>query len=145
MVTIRTLSEPELAWANDRYGEIHFMPSQPQDFIAVAEVNNVKVGLGRLVPVDSITGELGGIYVLPAFRGRKIASAIVTYLLQHSPYQQLFCIPFAHLEGFYQGFGFKPITPETTVPSIVTEKINWCTKEYPASVNLLLRAYEVRQ
>jgi len=139
MVTVRTLIASELAWANERYGEIHFMPSQLSDFIAVAEVDNVKVGLGRLVPVDGTTGELGGIYVLPAFRGRKVAYSIVNFLLQHSPYQQLFCIPFAHLEGFYQGFGFHPVSDKAAVPCVVAEKVNWCAKEYPASVNLLLR------
>ena len=138
-VTVKTLSESELAWANQRYGEIHFLPSQAGDFIAVAEVNGVKAGLGRLVNVDGSSGELGGMYVLPAFRGRKVANAIVSFLLQRSPYRRLFCIPFAHLGGFYRGFGFQPVSAGTPVPGAVSEKVNWCAKEYPAAVTLLLR------
>lgn len=93
MVTVRQLLETELAWANARYEEVQFLPSTAKDFLAVAEVGGEKVGLGRLVAVDDTTGELGGMYVLPAY----------------SPYQQLFCIPFAHLESFYAGFGFSPV------------------------------------
>ncbi len=142
MVIVRRLLESELAWANECYGDAHFLPSTATDFLAVAEVGGERAGLGRIVPVSTTTGELGGMYVLPAFRGRKIAGAIVSYLLQHSPYRQLFCIPFAHLEGFYTGFGFLPVPSETAVPCSVAEKLNWCTKEYPSSVRLLLRVAE---
>jgi len=140
--TVRQLLESELGWANERYGDIHFLASTARDLIAVAEVDGEKAGLGRIVPVDATTGELGGMYVLPAFRGRKLAGAIVAYLLRHSPYRQLFCIPLAHLEGFYAGFGFLPVPAGTPVPRAVAEKVNWCTKEYPAPVRLLLRVAE---
>lgn len=139
MLTVRPLLASELDWANERYGEIYFLPSQPRDFIVVAEIDSVKAGLGRLVPVDETSGELGGIYVLPEFRGRQIAGAIVACLLQHSPYRQLFCIPFSHLEGFYRGFGFQPVSARSAVPGVVAEKLNWCTQEYAAAVNLLVR------
>ena len=142
VVTVRRLLEPELAWANGCYEEAHFLPSSAEDFLAVAEVDGERAGLGRLVPVNATTGELGGMYVLPAFRGRKVASAIVSYLLLHSPYRQLFCIPFAHLESFYAGFGFHPVPAETAVPCAVAEKVNWCTKEYSTSVHLLRRLAE---
>lgn len=139
VLTVRTLLESELAWANERYGEIRFLPSQPRDFIAVAEIDGVKAGLGRLVPVDETSGELGGMYVLPEFRGRQVAGAIVAYLLQHSPYRQLFCIPFSHLEGFYRGFEFQPVSAGSAVPGAVAGKLDWCTQEYAAAVNLLVR------
>lgn len=139
MTTVRTLLAPELAWANECYGEIHFLPSSAQDFVAVAEIGDAKAGLGRLVPVDDTTGELGGIYVLPEFRGHGVAAAIVAYLLRHSPYRQLFCIPFAHLEGFYRGFGFRPVSAGDAVPAAIAEKADWCAKTYPTPVSLLLR------
>jgi GNAT superfamily N-acetyltransferase len=139
MPSVRTLLKSELEWANQRYAEIHFLPSRPQDIIAVAEVDGVKAGLGRLVGADDSRGELGGIYVLPEFRGRKIAAAIVSFLLQHSPYRQLFCIPFNHLEAFYRGFGFHPVAADAAVPTAVTGKLDWCSREYPESVTLLLR------
>lgn len=139
MVTVRRLFDSELAWANERYDEIHFLPSKAADFVVVAEIEGRKVGLGRLVRIDDTSAELGGIYVLPAFRGGRIAQAIVAYLLQESPYRNLFCIPFAHLERFYLGFGFRRVPAETAVPRVVAEKVNWCTETYPASVCVLLR------
>lgn len=139
MATVRTLLASELAWANQRYEEIHFLPSRSGEFIVAAEVDGVKAGLGRLVPVDETTAELGGIYVLPEFRGRRLAGAIVSYLVQHSPYRRLFCIPFAHLEAFYRGFGFQPVAGDTAVPAVVADKLNWCAAEYPAAVCLLVR------
>jgi len=139
LITVRALLESELSWANDRYREINFMPSQDHDFIAVAEVDGKCAGIGRLVAVDETTGELGGIYVFDEFRNQGIAGSIVTFLLEHSPYQQLFCIPFAHLEGFYGSFGFKPVSADMDVPCTVSGKVDWCRDEYPTPVALLVR------
>ena len=139
MITIRALGETELPWANRRYGEIGFLPSQPRDFIAVAEVNGERAGIGRIVHVDETTGELGGMYVFAEFRGQGIAGALVVFLLEHSRYQRLFCIPFAHLAGFYGGFGFKPVSADISVPCAVSKKVSWCASEYPTSVALLVR------
>lgn len=139
MIVLRTLSESELAWANERYAEIRFRPSPATDLVAVAEIGGVKAGLGRLVPVEENTGELGGMYVLPEFRGRQVAAEIVAHLLRQSPYRRLFCIPFAHLEGFYRGFGFRPVAAGDAVPAAVAEKADWCAKEYPTPVSLLVR------
>lgn len=139
MISVRPRSESELTWANERYAEIRFVPSSTQDLVAVAEISGARAGLGRLVPVDGATGELGGIYVLPEFRCRGVAEAIVAWLLRHSPYRQLFCIPFAQLEGFYRGFGFEPVPPGVAVPATVARKFDWCRQTYPETVSLLYR------
>jgi hypothetical protein len=103
--------------------EIRFPPSTSQDFIVVAEVSSVKAGLGRVVPIEVSTGELGGIYVL-----------------EHSHYRTLFCIPYAKLDAFYCGFGFRPVSADTAVSDVVSEKMNWCAKQYSDPVSLLVRA-----
>lgn len=139
MITVRALQDTELAWANDCYARVQFQPSGIDDFIAVAEVDGVKTGLGRLVRLDEATAELGGIYVLPAFRGRHLARRIVDFLLRESPYRRLYCIPFAHLIDFYRGFGFEPVAADAEIPCAVAEKLNWCSAQYRASVGLLLR------
>lgn len=139
MTTIRKLSNSELDWANQRYAELGFLSSKAADYIAVAEVDGVKVGLGRLVAVDALTGELGGMYVAPAFRGAKIAEKIVAFLLQQSLYQHLFCIPFSRVANIYTRFGFQEVPKDIVVPALVANKVAWCKNEYPEPVSLLLR------
>lgn len=139
MIKLRRLDTSELPWANQCYAEVKFQPSQADDLICVAEIDGVKAGLGRLIRIDAQTGELGGIYALPAFRGQGVARAVVGYLLEQSPYPRLFCIPFKHLEGFYRGFGFSPVPQDLAIPKAVSSKMCWCTSEYDAGVALLVR------
>lgn len=139
LIRLRPLEAEELAWANRCYAEVGFQPSGAGDFIAVAEIDGTKAGLGRLVRIDGETGELGGIYALPEFRGHGVARAVVGYLLEQSPYPRLFCIPFKHLEAFYRGFGFTPVTPDIGVPEVISSKVCWCSGQYDAGVSLLVR------
>ncbi|HRE16376.1 MAG TPA: GNAT family N-acetyltransferase [Rhodocyclaceae bacterium] len=116
-----------------------FLPSSASDFLVLAETEDGKAGLGRLVPIDAQCAELGGICVLPAWRGQGLARDIVSFLLQHSPYQRLYCVPFAHLSNFYCSFGFVPVRDMATVPCAIAEKFNWCTREYSSELTLLVR------
>lgn len=136
---IRPLQPAELAWANACYADVKFQPSSPSDMLVLAETVDGKAGLGRLIPIDAHCAELGGICVLPAYRGQGLARAIVSFLLQHSPYQRLYCVPFAHLTSFYCSFGFVPVTDMATVPCAIAEKLNWCTAQYSSQLTLLLR------
>lgn len=77
--------------------------------------------------------------MLPQFCGQGLARAIVSFLLQHSPYQRLYCVPFAHLSNFYCSFGFVPVSDMTTVPHAIAEKFNWCMREYSSELTLLMR------
>lgn len=137
---VTVLGTVDLPWANARYAEIDFQPSGPRDLVAVARVDGERAGLGRLVPVDAQAGELGGIYVLPPFRGRQVARAVVSFLLAQSPYRRLYCLPFAHLESFYRGFGFAPPAAQDALPPAVAEKLAWCARRYADPVRLLVRA-----
>ena len=142
MLVVRRLIPEELPWANERYGEIHFVPSADEDFIAVAEISNVKAGIGRLVPVDTTSAELGGMYVLPQFRGQRVAKALVNFLLQASTHRRLYCVPFAYLEDFYRQFGFVPIPERSNIPDSIATKLHWCHAEYASAVTLLVRDVE---
>jgi GNAT superfamily N-acetyltransferase len=139
MLNVRRLLASELSWANQRYDEIDFVRSSEADIIAVAELEGEKVGLGRIVPVEGNAGELGGMYGLPAYRSRSVATAVIEFLLKQSPHIRLFCIPFAHLDAFYGGFGFVPVQEGLAVPAAVAEKFNWCQGHYSSPVRLLMR------
>ena len=136
---IRKLHASELTWANERYSEINFIQSSESDYIAIAEVNGVKAGLGRVSTVDDNNGELGGMYVLPEFRGRAVAGRIVEFLLLNCGHSSLYCIPFSHLENFYTQFGFLPADQTLAVPDAVADKFHWCQKTYDSPVTLLHR------
>ncbi|PRC92486.1 GNAT family N-acetyltransferase [Solimicrobium silvestre] len=136
---VRKIFPEELAWANEQYSEINFKLSTESDLIAIAEINGVKAGLGRLCAVDNKAGELGGMFVLPDFRGHAIAANIVDFLLKNSNYSTLYCLAFAHLEVFYKRFGFLPVDETKSVPKEVTDKFLWCRDTYDSSVLLMCR------
>lgn len=140
-ITVRAADPSEIPWINERYERIHFMPSElPRDFIVIAEIDGARTGIGRIVPVAPGEGELGGIFVDEAFRGRGVAAKIVSYLLENAPaHRKLYCIPFEHLSHFYQKFGFKPALPDATTAESVREKLDYCACTYPEPAVLLVR------
>lgn len=139
-VTVRLAWPGELPWINGRYAEIGFQSSDGHDLIAVAEVDGQRVGLGRIVPLGERDGELGGMLVLPAWRGQAVAGRIVEFLLsQPLAARHLFCLPFAHLRAFYERHGFMAVSACVTVPAPMTTKLAWCQGQYPDPVCLLHR------
>lgn len=144
---IRKILPTELTWANAQYTSINFVQSLASDLIVVAEIDGVKAGLGRITQVDNDAGELGGIFVLPEFRGRSIATGIVEFLLQHSDYPNLFCVPFTHLAMFYQRFGFLPVVlpaaSTVAIPQKIVDKNNFCARTYETPTVLLYRSQKI--
>ncbi len=135
---ISSLSPEDLYWVNDIYVGIQFKLSHERDFHVSATVEGKLAGIGRLVYIDEKNGELGGIYVLPEFRGKKIAQEIVRRLLSESNYPVLWCIPFEPLEKFYRRFGFRNVMKET-IPPAIQEKLDWCEGRYPDKAILLVQ------
>jgi N-acetylglutamate synthase-like GNAT family acetyltransferase len=142
MIHIRSAYPKDEIWINERYKELGFLPSDVgRELIAIAEDDEVRAGLGRLVPINADCAELGGIYVIQEFRGRGIATEVVSYLLhQGEVYHKIFCLPFAHLEHFYSGFGFHPCEDAERVPQEVHRKHQWCNRHYEHPTLLLVRS-----
>ena len=136
---IQKLDAAELAWANDRYAEVDFLPSSTTDFIAVALVDGKPAALGRVTEVAPRTGELGGMYVFPGFRGLGIAKHLIDYLVAECGLEALFCLPFDHLANLYASAGFLPHSGDTPVPDKVQSKHAWCNAHYPDPVLLMVR------
>lgn len=135
---ISTLDPEDLYWVNDIYAGINFKLSEEKDFHVSATIDGKLAGIGRLVNIDGRNGELGGIYVLPEFRGKKVAEEIVRRLVSQSDFPVLWCIPFEPLEKFYRKFGFREVIEEI-VPAAIQEKVNWCEGRYPDKAILLVR------
>ncbi|UHA71834.1 GNAT family N-acetyltransferase [Paenibacillus sp. 481] len=144
MIQIRRAEQSDIPWVNEQYRQIGFVSSVwENEWIAIAEVNGVKAGIGRLVVIDAYNRELGGIYTLEAFRGQKIAHAIVSYLVEEArryPEEHIYCIPFEQLQSFYGSFGFETIADTQAVHTEVMKKHEWCLGQYNDKT-LLMKLY----
>jgi GNAT superfamily N-acetyltransferase len=129
-----------MEWVNHCYDGVDFVYSHfDNEMIAVAEIEGQKAGLGRLVVIDENHLELGGMYVFESFRGRGVAKKIVEFLLKHAkPSQTIYCIPFGHLQHFYQQAGFVLCSDIENVPKKILEKYQWCQGRYPHPTALLV-------
>lgn len=136
--TVRFAAPDDFQWINAQYAEINFLPSNiDTDRVAIAEVKAQRAGLGRVVKISDQAVELGGMYVLPAFRKLGLARQIVRFLLaQTPPAQTVYCLPFEHLAPFYKSFGFQP-THAAHTPEEIRTKWLWCNNQYPKQVLLL--------
>ena len=79
---ITTATPKDYQWINEQYLQIEFLPSDfKKDFVVIAKINNKPVGMGRLVPIDERSSELGGMFVKPEHRKKGIAGQIVKHLI----------------------------------------------------------------
>jgi GNAT superfamily N-acetyltransferase len=134
-VKLRAARADEEAWVNARYAEVSFQPSSlPRDLVIVAEIDDRAAGMGRLVPLDDRSCELGGMVVFEEFRGRGVARAIIDELLSHAEGRAVYCIPFAELSALYEGAGFRQCHD---APRAMLEKFEWCRQTYDKPVMLM--------
>lgn len=136
---IRRIEASELNWANERYAEVDFLPSPATDLVAVALVDGTPAGLGRITWSGADSGELGGMYVFPAFRGSGIAGRLIDYLIAECGMKTLFCLPFEHLRDLYAAANFSLQPPDESVPQKVLDKYAWCNSHYAKRVLLMSR------
>ncbi len=146
-MTCREAAASELSWINQKYDEVGFVHSSQTDYLVIAEIDGEPAGIGRLVAIGEASGELGGIYVFPAYRRKGVAEKIVGQLVAANKFDSLFCLPFSKLKQFYCGFGFEELSPQKSVPRQVSDKLNWCNdnpRYEDSTVLLMLRPVVVR-
>jgi len=80
-------------------------------FIVAVDPAGKIIGCGQLKPHGRDVLELASIGVLPEYRGRGIARAIIEELLRESP-RPLYLMCMAHNGPIYQKFGFESIGPD---------------------------------
>ena len=134
---LRSARADEMHWINDQYARVHFLPSDlHRETVVIAELDGERAGMGRLVPAGEKVFELGGMLVFEGFRGRGVARAIVDELLRRAGDADVYCVPFADLEGFYASCGFRKTD---AAPGKVREKYEWCVREMDRAVTLMKR------
>jgi N-acetylglutamate synthase-like GNAT family acetyltransferase len=143
MIVIRKATEDDIEWINLQYAQIGFKLSNlDTDEILILEENGRKAAIGRIVSVTSDTCELGGIFVLPEFRGRKYAERMVSQLLTlRNSDVKIYCLPFSKLESFYKRLGFRELLENeiSKVPEAINAKLSWCNVTYDDSTLLLIQ------
>ncbi len=70
---------------------------------------------------------MGGIYILPQFRGLQLAGDLVSFLVETAKKLQVpnvYCLPFEELENFYKKYGYTEVdTTKEVVHPIILENI----------------------
>lgn len=136
---LRKALPADMDWVNNIYKNIDFLPSvYEKEYVAIADEGNDIHGVGRLITLEDGSYELGGMYVDENQRGKGIARAIVMHLLQQaSEGKAVYCIPFAHLEGFYKSCGFADTEINDALPAEIKQKIGYCNQTFAAKTLLL--------
>ena len=136
---IRQAEVKDLVWVNATYKNINFLPStMKEEIVAIAHIDGIKAGLGRIAVVDRNSCELGGMYVVSEFRGKAIARKIVEFLLKYAQKRVIYCIPFEHLLHFYESFGFRKVEDMLLVPRKIKKKLDFTKKAYKEPTSLLV-------
>jgi N-acetylglutamate synthase-like GNAT family acetyltransferase len=140
-LTLRLANHHDSDWINHCYEQAQFSASNiAEEILVIADINGSNAGLGRLIPLDEQSWELGGMYVLPEFREQGIAGAIVEKLLEQVPADTIYCIPFIYLLDFYMRFGFIDCDPASAnLPLKLIEKFSFCAQSYQQKVALLIK------
>lgn len=94
---------------------------QPGDRIYLAEADGELVGIVRRTREHEVT-MLRGMQVAPEWRGRGIGNRLLNALVAELGADECFCVPYAHLTGFYGSAGFVEI-PEENVPPFLRYRL----------------------
>ncbi|HDX9628524.1 TPA: GNAT family N-acetyltransferase [Bacillus cereus] len=140
-MSIRLATSNDLEWVNNQYKSIEFVPSDlKRDKVAIITYDNEYAGVGRLVQIDEDTIEMGGIFILPQFRGLQLAGELVSFLVETAKklqVQNIYCLPFEELKKFYKKYGYTEVdTTKEVVHPIILKKYNWCLNHYDKHVLL---------
>jgi GNAT superfamily N-acetyltransferase len=93
-------------YAERRYGG----GIRPEDAVLLAERDGELIGVVRLAAEEGVV-VLRGMQVHPSFQRQGIGKRLLATVVQELDGRVCFCIPYAHLVGFYGGIGFHAIEP----------------------------------
>lgn len=141
-VGIQLATKHEIQWVNEQYQKIGFVPSNlERETVAIVTDKDKYAGVGRIVYLNEEEAEIGGIYILDAFRGRSLANELVDYLVKEVKKRNLkevYCLPFEELKPFYEKFGFAECDyEEKQINKRILKKYQWCLDNYEKQVLLL--------
>src|ERR1700720_2194536 len=110
LIEVRRAMAEDVSRAANFYAERRYGGIRPEDAVLLAEHDGNLVGIVRLTTEEGVV-VLRGMQVHPRFQRQGIGQRLLTTAAQELDGRGCFCIPYAHLVGFYGGIGFRPIEP----------------------------------
>jgi N-acetylglutamate synthase-like GNAT family acetyltransferase len=110
-IEVRRAMAEDISRALDFYAERRYGGGiRPEDAVLLAEREGELVGIVRLVTEEGVV-VLRGMQVHARFQRQGIGERLLVTAAQELDGRECFCIPYAHLVGFYSGAGFHVIEP----------------------------------
>jgi GNAT superfamily N-acetyltransferase len=111
MIEVRRAIAEEFSRAVNFYAERRYGGGiRPEDAVLLAEHDGELVGIVRLTAEEGVV-VLRGMQVHPRFQGQGIGKRLLATVAHELGSRGCFCIPYAHLVGFYGRIGFHVIKP----------------------------------
>jgi GNAT superfamily N-acetyltransferase len=115
-ITIRTARPEEYARVRETYEAWGYGGGvQPEDVVYLAESGGELAGVVRRTHEHGVT-MLRGMQVAPEWRGRGVGRRLLNALVADLGGEECFCVPYAHLTGFYGAAGFVELPEEYAPP-----------------------------
>lgn len=96
-------------------------PVDAADTVIVARLIGRVVGAVRLCPENGVT-VLRGMQVAPAFQRQGLGARLLAACAPHMAGREVFCLPYAHLAGFYAAAGFEAVD-EQALPAFLAARL----------------------
>jgi N-acetylglutamate synthase-like GNAT family acetyltransferase len=117
---------------------------EPEDTLVIAQLKERIVGVVRLCFEDEAF-VLRTMQVHPDFQRRGVGQIILKafeVLLDEKEVQEIFCMPYEHLEEFYGQIGFKRIL-ENEAPLFLQKRLENFVLKYPSEKAILMRRLQI--
>jgi N-acetylglutamate synthase-like GNAT family acetyltransferase len=110
-IEVRRAMAEDISRALNFYAERRYSGGiRPEDAVLLAERDGELVGVVRLAAEEGVV-VLRGMQIHPKFQRQGIGGRLLATVAQELDGRVCFCIPYAHLVGFYGGIGFHVIEP----------------------------------
>jgi GNAT superfamily N-acetyltransferase len=111
LIEIRHATADDISRVLNFYAERRYGGGiRPENAVLLAEHGGELVGIVRLTAEEGVV-VLRGMQVHPRFQRQGIGKRLLATVAQELDGRGCFCIPYAHLVGFYGGIGFRAIEP----------------------------------
>ncbi|MEM9916841.1 MAG: GNAT family N-acetyltransferase [Bacteroidota bacterium] len=130
MIDIRTLQPQEVAKAQAFYKTQNYLTSiQANDIVLVAEKGDRFVGIVRLCPEENFLVLRGMFVDLPYYQRKGIGKQMLQSLASLFGAQEVYCLPYDHLQDFYGVIGFKKINA-ADAPTVMRDRLQKYSKRF---------------